>query len=613
MKLRHLQLTKYTSLRGAFSLKSAVLICFIASLGTTDLSGQLAVHTNITGSGTGTITGDLNDGGTTADFEITNGASTGYDNSNNPTSATVSNGSGAGFEGITLQYSNGQTCTTNPSPCVMDDLGADSGGDVIQATYTVTNVQAGFTPRIRISQKLDGTNGNDEASTWTFSWTGGGTADWYDPASGATLYRFIADGTNPTNSELASNSSRIEAGWNNTYGEIVGATTSGTLVSGGSLNMYATNNDETQWYVELPAGVTSVTVTKVTNTASTGPYSGIGQRYPALGYGDEGSNNVQPNCSSTYDASCIDVTRIFQDGATYNEWISFGADLVATGAITGNVSADSNNDGTFDQDLENVSITLYRTDGTEITTVLTNSDGNYEFINVPPGDYYVVQTQPVNYTSVSDSDGGTENVIGQGGTSGPIVVTSGVVNSGNDFMEVLTVALPVSYLSFNASHEGNSIQLHWSTAHEVNNDRFDIESSVDGENFIKVGEVLGNGNTSEVSIYNYVDRTKGYRAQGRYYRLKQVDYNGDYDYSNTIYVSFENAIEELNVYPNPASTMLQIDIKKDAIMRIYNLTGRVLKEQYLISGHNSLDISDLNKGMYLIKVGDRHVERFIKR
>lgn len=118
-----------------------------------------------------------------------------------------------------------------------------------------------------------------------------------------------------------------------------------------------------------------------------------------------------------------------------------------------------------------------------------------------------------------------------------------------------TNALPVELLSFKATAQAQTVQLLWETALEINNDYFEVQRSVDGINFKKIGEVAGNGTTSELVKYELVDKLP--IAGVAYYRLKQVDYNGMYEHSDAVSVEWINdgalaAFVELELYPNPA-------------------------------------------------------------
>ena len=118
-----------------------------------------------------------------------------------------------------------------------------------------------------------------------------------------------------------------------------------------------------------------------------------------------------------------------------------------------------------------------------------------------------------------------------------------------------TNPLPVELISFTANAQEQTVQLVWETASEIDNDYFEVRRSVDGINFKKIGEVAGNGNTVEVIRYEFTDQMP---VSGiSYYQLKQVDFNGEYEYSDKISVEWINSgfvagFVDVNLYPNPA-------------------------------------------------------------
>ncbi|MGB0431755.1 MAG: hypothetical protein ACPGLV_14875, partial [Bacteroidia bacterium] len=110
-------------------------------------------------------------------------------------------------------------------------------------------------------------------------------------------------------------------------------------------------------------------------------------------------------------------------------------------------------------------------------------------------------------------------------------------------------ALPVDLVSFNAKSFDKKVMLTWQTAMEINNDRFEIERLALGENWTPIGEIKGAGNSVDVLRYSFVDLNP---VNGiNYYRLKQVDFNGEFEYSNVLNVEFTPAIHDFSVYPNP--------------------------------------------------------------
>lgn len=108
--------------------------------------------------------------------------------------------------------------------------------------------------------------------------------------------------------------------------------------------------------------------------------------------------------------------------------------------------------------------------------------------------------------------------------------------------------LPVSWLSFTAElMESNEVVLEWETGSELNNDHFIIEKSNGEGGFNEIGMVYGAGNSNVINEYSFIDTDV---EKHNYYRLKQVDYNGQFDYSSIQYVGMSSDIE-ISIYPNP--------------------------------------------------------------
>ncbi|MBS1619373.1 MAG: T9SS type A sorting domain-containing protein [Bacteroidetes bacterium] len=144
------------------------------------------------------------------------------------------------------------------------------------------------------------------------------------------------------------------------------------------------------------------------------------------------------------------------------------------------------------------------------------------------------------------------------------------------------VALPVKLISFDAQQTNdNRIQLQWATASEINNDHFDVERSADAQAWSKIAEVKGAGNTNEMQQYALTDRQP--LSGINYYRLRQVDYDGKYEYSDIAAAEISTAAAiTMTVYPNPAAAGKGLNIVlaggADAIryVRITDLSGTVV-------------------------------------
>ncbi|WP_207435084.1 T9SS type A sorting domain-containing protein [Sabulibacter ruber] len=172
--------------------------------------------------------------------------------------------------------------------------------------------------------------------------------------------------------------------------------------------------------------------------------------------------------------------------------------------------------------------------------------------------------------------------------------------------------LPVTLTRFDGVSRNGAVELTWSTASEINNDRFEIERSTNGKAFAKVGEVKGAGNSSALIDYAYTDRTAA--AGTVYYRLKQVDTDNTSEYSKVIAVNHSATASNaasVSVYPNPVtngnvSIRFQEQVKGNATIRLVDLNGRVLHTQELSSADSEVSMNlnglGLRAGVYMISV-----------
>jgi hypothetical protein len=176
----------------------------------------------------------------------------------------------------------------------------------------------------------------------------------------------------------------------------------------------------------------------------------------------------------------------------------------------------------------------------------------------------------------------------------------------------ITCPLPVTLTSFaGKSLSSNKIKLEWATASEIDNSYFEIEKSRNGRNFITLGRETGFGTSNIIHSYNYVDDMPFNGIN--YYRLKQVDFNGAYVYSNIIVVSTdEQSSPTLLVYPNPtrASSSVNLELSLNESQTVHftvtDINGKIYYQgdKQLNEGINkeNIQLSGLMPGIYLIRV-----------
>lgn len=173
--------------------------------------------------------------------------------------------------------------------------------------------------------------------------------------------------------------------------------------------------------------------------------------------------------------------------------------------------------------------------------------------------------------------------------------TFGSITGGNPF--------PVELANFSANALSNKVQLDWTTASEINTDYFQVEKSIDGINFEKVFTQKAAGNSNMALDYQGFDYEpfKGIS----YYRLKTVDLDGKYVYSNVVAVNFQSAFA-ISVYPNPTKDHLNVQLSENSNeihISIFDLTGRLVFEDHK-QYTNKVEINTQNwtPGMYIAKV-----------
>ncbi|NWF49183.1 MAG: T9SS type A sorting domain-containing protein [Ignavibacteriaceae bacterium] len=195
------------------------------------------------------------------------------------------------------------------------------------------------------------------------------------------------------------------------------------------------------------------------------------------------------------------------------------------------------------------------------------------------------------------------------GTWGNAIDTGSGTQQGFPFILLGTV-LPVELTSFTAAANNNNVVLNWSTATEVNNRGFEVERK-SGEEFTTVGFVQGHLTTTEAQNYSFVD--KGLEVGKYTYRLKQIDVNGHFEYSNAIEVEVvapkEFALEQN--YPNPfnPSTKIVFSLAVDSkvSLKVFNVLGQQVAQllnSSVPAGLHEINFNGagLNSGVYFYEI-----------
>ncbi len=173
--------------------------------------------------------------------------------------------------------------------------------------------------------------------------------------------------------------------------------------------------------------------------------------------------------------------------------------------------------------------------------------------------------------------------------------------------------LPVELTYFQGKVQNKTNALSWQTQTEENNDYFEVQHSTNGREFSTLDKVAGNGTTSDVQNYNYTH--KNVTSSDNYYRLKQVDFDGEFEYSDIIYLQNDTRDTPVAIYPNPARELITYE-GTAATLTFFDIQGRRVMQQTAINTGTAIDISTLRSGVYTIEIltnsGERTFEKLIK-
>jgi len=231
------------------------------------------------------------------------------------------------------------------------------------------------------------------------------------------------------------------------------------------------------------------------------------------------------------------------------------------------------------------------------------------------------------------------NLISQAGTGQPLEQEAENVNqynwnytSNNTGVESFTncvptaCVLPVTLVDFKATADGKISRLSWTTVTEVNNSHFEVQRSADGVSFETIGEVKGVGNSAVNNHYSFNDIAT--LNDDNFYRLRQVDMDGTFDYSQIVklhYASLEQFNQNtlsMSYFPNPVETVLTATMESGSIdgegsyFNVIDAKGNHVK-WIAFAPVQTLNVEDLSEGVYTVQVVTSkgevvHQERIVK-
>ncbi len=179
--------------------------------------------------------------------------------------------------------------------------------------------------------------------------------------------------------------------------------------------------------------------------------------------------------------------------------------------------------------------------------------------------------------------------------------------------------VPVSWLYFNGINQDKNNQLNWATAQEHNSQEFRLERSFTGTDFTQIATLPAAGNSSTARTYSYLDRDIDRLGSNIFfYRLKQVDVNGNFEYSNIVKLHYRGPGKIPTVaYPNPTKGLISILLGDPKLIgseaMLTDVNGRVLQKIKLRATNQSINLDQYVNGIYFLRLRNKETLKIIKQ
>ncbi|MBD2766474.1 T9SS type A sorting domain-containing protein [Hymenobacter sp. BT664] len=571
----------------------------VTATGTTSASNEIDTSNN----GSSVTTGVL----PTADLTTTL--------SSNPTSALM--GSTVVYT-LTTRNNSGSAATNVSSSVTLPTSVSAATVSVTGGSYNATTRTATFNTVASLASGSNLTN--------TLSFTMPGTAVTATGTTSATNeVNTSNNGSSVTTAALPTADLTTTLSSNPTSA-LPGSTITYTLTTRNNSGSAATSVSSS---VTLPASVNPATISVTGGSYNATTRTATFNTVASLASGSNLTNTLSftmpaTSVAATGTTSATNEVNTSNNGSATSTAVEANADLQTT--LTGPATAPANTSVTY--------------------TLITQNNGPDPAINVrptvtlpesaisvsvPPGATYnstthVVTLAPIGNLSYpgTDTKAISFTMLNPPGTgAGTPVTSNGYVtantpdlNMSNNTSSAVTVVqkpLPVELARFEAVAVKNDAVLTWTTAAEVNNDRFEVERSFDGRSFERVGTQRGQGSSFRPTDYRFTDvgaSRLGYPLV--YYRLRQFDIDGKDTRGPVQAVMFTSVTKASGeLYPNPTSGQAMLDLKQLPTgtyqVRLFDLTGREVGRYTLASGaEHALNVQSLPQGNYVVRVvGDK--------
>jgi hypothetical protein len=227
--------------------------------------------------------------------------------------------------------------------------------------------------------------------------------------------------------------------------------------------------------------------------------------------------------------------------------------------------------------------------GSNTISILKNTS-SIGSVSMNPKVDFATGASPSMGLAIGDLDGDSKSdvVVGNFGS-----------NTLSVFRTVTGWPLPVSWQSFTASKQGNNVSLNWATASEQNSKDFTIQHSTNSSNWTNQATIAAAGNSNSIKNYSYLHHTA--QKGNNYYRILQKDLDGKFSYSQIRKVNMKTNTNVVSIQNNPViNGVLQLQLSESTKLSLYNSVGAIVWEKQFSAGTQSVDVSGLAKGIYLL-------------
>ncbi len=215
-------------------------------------------------------------------------------------------------------------------------------------------------------------------------------------------------------------------------------------------------------------------------------------------------------------------------------------------------------------------------------------------------------------------DNGTEEsngLIAKAAVFNKVLSTAQIQERFDNICNTNLIVLPIELKNFSAQKVGKKVELAWTTSSELNSFGFDVQRSTNGSDFTTIGFVKGAGTSNANINYHFTDASP---VNGKsYYRLKQLTLDNRFSFSAVRWIDFARDVQDLQIYPNPAHTMLTVvNLKAGNTLNIFDSFGRFVSSRRATDTEESISVQHLPAGVYVLQVvdanGNKRMIRFTR-